>query len=45
MDMIFLLVEVDDISPYIQWLFLVPLKGGIGSIFHPAGLARIISGI
>ena len=20
---------------YFQWLFLVPLKGGIGSIFHP----------
>ncbi len=22
-----------------QWLFLVPLKGGIGSIFHPPGSA------
>ena len=21
--------------PIYQWLFLVPLKGGIGSIFHP----------
>ena len=27
-----------------QWLFLVPLKGGIGSIFHPPGSARTISG-
>ena len=26
-----------------QWLFLVPLKGGIGSIFHPPGSARTIS--
>ena len=24
---------------------LVPLKGGIGSIFHPPGSARTISGI
>ena len=22
-------------SPHFQWLFLVPVKGGIGSIFHP----------
>ena len=24
---------------------MVPLKGGIGSIFHPPGSARTISGI
>ena len=23
------------VTTFIQWLFLVPLKGGIGSIFHP----------
>ena len=23
------------IHPFFQWLFLVPLKGGIGGIFHP----------
>ena len=32
-------------DPYNQWLFLVPVKGGIGSIFHPPGSARTISGI
>ena len=26
-------------------LFLVPLKGGMGRIFHPPGSARTISGI
>ena len=28
-----------------QWLFLVPVKGGIGSIFHPQTNGRTISGI
>ena len=28
-----------------QWIFQVPVKGGIGSIFYPPGSARTISGI
>ena len=34
-----------DLFHHFQWLFQVPLKGGIGSIFHPPGSARTISGI
>ena len=27
--------EVSNTDPHNQWLFLVPLKGGIGGIVHP----------
>ena len=28
-------LNIQSFKPQTQWLFLVPLKGGIGSIFHP----------
>ena len=32
-------------TPFSMVGMLVPIKGGIGSIFHPPGSARTISGI